>query len=214
MELCRFLRLHLEETLKQAHSKKKVATSRDVMEPNKTASQRTAGTGSGWEAVLGVLLLALASVASSLHTLERLKNVAVSAVNEDRPLGLSSLWASLGPVDALLACLSATAFAFLIYLEWRRRALSGFLAAATPWQSFSLLTITVAWLGHAYLFPGVLLGGDTGSHIARFLEVREGFAAGTLPQWTNFDYLGSPLLGFTGPLTYVVGGGMSRSMLK
>ncbi len=187
---------------------KKVAMSRDVTVRNKANLPGTGGTERGWDAVLGVLLLALASAAASLHTLERLKNVAVTAVNEGRPLSLSSLWAALGPVDALLAGLSAAALAFLIYLEWRRRALSGFLLAATPWQSFALLTIIVAWLGHAYLFPGVLLGGDTGSHIARFLEVREGFAAGTLPQWTNFDYLGSPLLGFTGPFTYVVGGAL------
>jgi len=162
----------------------------------------------GWIVVIGVFLLALVSVASSVHTLARLQTVAIAAFNEGRPLSLSRLWASLGPVDALLAGLSAAVLALLIYLEWRRRALSEFLLAATPWQSFALLTIIVAWLGQAYLFPGVLLGGDTGSHIARFLEVREGFATGTLPQWTNFDYLGSPLLGFTGPLLYVVGGAL------
>ena len=117
-----------------------------------------------------------------------------------------SLYRVLGPVDALFASLSAASFTWLIYLERRRRALSKLLSAMTPGQGFALLTMIVAWLGQAYLFPGVLLGGDAGSHIARFLEVREGLVAGTLPQWTNFDYLGSPLLGFTGPFLYVVGG--------
>ncbi len=125
-----------------------------------------------------------------------------------RPVGWHVLWASLGPVDAVLAALCAAALVFLIYLEISRRVFSRFLVSATPAQSFALLTIVVAWLGQAYLFPGVLLGGDSGSHVARFLEVREGLEAGSLPQWTNFDYLGSPLLGFTGPLIYVVGGAL------
>ncbi len=180
----------------------------DQTQRGETAARSTLGAGRGWDAVLGVLFLALASAASTLYTLERVKNAAVIAYDERRPFGLSSLWASLGPVDAALALLSAAALLLLIRLERRRRALSGFLLAATPGQAFALLTIVVAWLGQAYLFPGLLLGGDTGSHIARFLEVREGLLAGGLPQWTNFDYLGSPLLGFTGPLLYVVGGSL------
>jgi hypothetical protein len=164
--------------------------------------------GPGWGAVAAVLILALASAASSLFTLERLKNAVLAAVDAGRPAGLPVLWASLGATDAALAALSAAALVFLIYLEWSRRIFSRFLVSATPAQSFAILTIIVAWLGQAYLFPGVLLGGDSGSHVARFLEVREGLAAGSLPQWTNFDYLGSPLLGFTGPLLYVVGGAL------
>jgi hypothetical protein len=175
---------------------------------NHSTLQWLSRRGPGWGAVAAVLLLALASAASSLFTLERLKNAVLAAVDEGRPVGLPVLWASLGPTDAMLAALSAAALVLLIYLERSRRTFSRFLAVATPAQSFAMLTIIVAWLGQAYLFPGVLLGGDSGSHVARFLEVREGLEAGTLPQWTNFDYLGSPLLGFTGPLLYVAGGAL------
>lgn len=162
----------------------------------------------GWGAVAGVFLLALTSLAASLITLERLQNAALAAYDAGLPVGLPVLWAALGPADALLAASSAAALLFLVYLETSRRIFSRFLVAANPAQSFALLTIVVCWLGQAYLFPGVLLGGDSGSHVARFLEMREGLAAGSLPQWTNFDYLGSPLLGFTGPLLYVAGGAL------
>jgi len=175
---------------------------------SKLDRQRSTDPGDGWKVVQGVLFLAISSIASLLYTIGHLKDIIVNAFNEGRSISLLSLWVSLGPVDALFASLSAAAFALVIYLEWYRRALSRLLLLATPWQGFVLLTIIAAWLGQAYLFPGVLLGGDTGSHLARFLEVREGLTAGTLPQWTNFDYLGSPLLGFTGPLLYVVGGAL------
>jgi hypothetical protein len=35
-----------------------------------------------------------------------------------------------------------------------------------------------------------------------------GLQSGILSDWTNYDYLGSPLLGFTGSLVFVVGGAM------
>lgn len=164
--------------------------------------------GPGWGTVGAVLLLALASLAASLVSLERLKNAALAAFDAGRPVGLPLLWASMGPGDAMLAALCAAALIFLVYLEMSRRVFSRFLVSANAAQSFAILTIIVAWLGQAYLFPGVLLGGDSGTHVARFLEVRAGLEAGSLPQWTNFDYLGSPLLGFTGPLLYVVGGAL------
>lgn len=71
-----------------------------------------------------------------------------------------------------------------------------------------MLSALLVWLGIAYLFPGLMLAGDAGSHIARFHEVRLGLQSGVLSDWTNYDYLGSPLLGFTGPLVFVVGGAM------
>jgi hypothetical protein len=86
--------------------------------------------------------------------------------------------------------------------------LSEFLRSMTVLEAFMLLTLVLAWCGQAYLSPGILLGGDTGSHIARFLEIRRGLETGSLPMWTNYDYLGSSLLGFTGPFTYVVGGAL------
>jgi len=99
--------------------------------------------------------------------------------------------------------------AMLLWLELRHRACSRLLATASDTEAFALLTILVAWFGHSYLSPGVLLGGDTGTHVSRFLEVKRGLDAGLLPQWTNYQYAGAPLLWFTGPLTYVVGGSIA-----
>src|SRR3954469_10648654 len=161
-----------------------------------------------WEAVLALLLAAISSGAAVLVTIGRLKDAAIHAVLHGLPFGFADAWGLLGPVDAGLAAASAALVGLLVYLEWRRRALSELLRRPTAWQAFAVVTIVNAWTGQAYLFPGMLLGGDSGSHIARFLEVRPGLAVGTLPQRSNFDYLGSPLLGFTGPLLYVVGGAL------
>lgn len=102
--------------------------------------------------------------------------------------------------------LAAIGVAALFWLELRHRACSRLLGTATDTEAFALLTILTAWFGHSYLSPGVLLGGDTGTHVSRFLEIQRGLDAGALPQWTNYQYAGAPLLWFTGPLTYVVGG--------
>ena len=152
--------------------------------------------------------MAVTSLASCLYTLNHLKNAAVLAHAQGRSFDISGLAKTLGLIDIVLAFASIVSLGFLVYLERCYRSVCKLLLTPTPGQSLTLLTIVVAWLGQAYLYPGVLLGGDSGSHTARFLEVREGFAAGIIPQWTNFDYLGSPLLGFTGPLLYVTGGAL------
>jgi hypothetical protein len=171
-------------------------------------ARRPPDAARGWEMVLCLFLAAFFSLVFCIYTIGRVKDTIVISYNKNLSPRILDLLRSLGPIDALLAGLSVAALAVIIYWEWRARAFSNFLSLATRWQGLAVLTIIVAWLGQAYLFPGVLLGGDTGAHIARFLEVREGLVAGVLPQWTNFDYLGSPLLGFTGPLLYVIGGAL------
>jgi hypothetical protein len=162
--------------------------------------------GSNWSAVTMVLAVAIPAAAISLHTIERLKNVTIALVTAGQPVTPARLFSVVGPVDAVLAAVTVLAALALVYAEWRMRAVSRVLSTANPAQCFAILTIVTAWAGQAYLFPGVLLGGDTGTHIARFLEVRTGLDTGTVPHWTNYQYLGSPLLDFTGPLLYVVGG--------
>jgi hypothetical protein len=156
--------------------------------------------------ILSLAAAALSTAASSLHTVERIQNRAIDLAATGQTLAPASLAGALGPVDYALA---GTAFALcilLVFREWRAKAFSKLLRTASPIQNFLILTILGAWLGHSYLFPGLLLAGDTGSHIARFLEMRTGFQQGVFPDWSNYQYLGSPLLEFTGPLTYVVGG--------
>jgi hypothetical protein len=146
------------------------------------------------------------SLASSLIVLGDLQSAAIALADRNRPVAPRTLLAMLHPHDWLLAGLNVLLLPGLACMERARGALSLLVRAASPRQSFVVLTAAVAWLGQAYLFPGVLLGGDSGSHITRFFEIRTGLAAGTLPLWSNYDYLGSSLLGFTGPLFYIVGG--------
>ena len=160
-----------------------------------------------WRKIFGLLAAALATAAFSLISVEKLKNAAVAMV-ADGPVQPHALLASLGPVDALLGGISLLAVLALVLAEWRGRGLTRLWTEASPRQSWIVLSIILAWLGHSYLFPGVLLGGDTGTHIVRFMEVRRALEAGLVPHWTNDQYLGSPLLGFTGPLTYLVGGAL------
>jgi hypothetical protein len=157
--------------------------------------------------VIGALAgLALASGALSLAALSHVVNAALALAAADKPIALGRLVAVLRLEDLALAAVTLVLVGVVAWWEWRGRAVSHMLSGLDPRQGFAVLTIVVAWCGQAYLFPGVLLGGDTGSHIARFLEMRRGFDAGAFPQWTNYDYLGSSLLGFTGPLTYIIGG--------
>jgi hypothetical protein len=156
--------------------------------------------------ILGLAAAALSTATSSLHTVERVQNRAIDLTTKEQALAPAQLAGALGLTDYALVATALIACVLLVIGEWRAKVFSKLLRTATPIQNFFILTIVGAWLGHSYLFPGLLLAGDTGSHIARFLEMRAGFQQGVFPDWSNYQYLGSPLLEFTGPLTYVVGG--------
>ncbi|MEA2789336.1 MAG: hypothetical protein QOG73_1742 [Acetobacteraceae bacterium] len=164
----------------------------------------------GGEANVAVLALfafaALSTGLVSLVTLNRVKDIVVGIVLRGGSASPIYLLRSLEPVDAGLAGMAVLSVGLLVWMEIRRYALRRFLQSSTPIEAFVALTILSAWTGHSYLSPGVLLGGDTATHISRFLEVAQGLDTGSLPTWTNNQYLGAPLLWFTGPLTYVVGG--------
>ena len=157
-------------------------------------------------ALLAIAGAALATATVSLTALSHVKDYVVVASLNGRPLGISGALSALGTVDLAALTLAGAATAWVVWLEWRRRALTNLLRTATDTEAWALLTILVAWFGHAYLGSGVPLGGDTGSHVSRFLEVARGLDARILSGWTNFQYAGAPLLWFTGPLTYLVGG--------
>ncbi len=158
--------------------------------------------------VVGVLAAFIAVVVFlSLHGVAAIKDVVVFQVLHHRPVMLGGVLAVLGVADLLAALAAAGLGLWLIWLE-RRLRLSAFLLQAPGWAYAVAGTLVLAFLAHGYFNPGILLGGDSGSHISRFLEVARGLEQGALPQWTNYQYLGSPLLGFTGPLIYVVGGAL------
>ncbi len=146
---------------------------------------------------------------ASLTALGHVKDAAIGASLHGQPIGVGLLLGALTPLDGLFLALSGVTVLALAGLEWRRRSITRLLHGASAGQAFWLLTLLLVWTGHGYLFPGLQLGGDSASHIVRFNEVARGLAAGSLPDWTNFGYMGEPLLWFTGPLTYVVGGALA-----
>jgi hypothetical protein len=165
--------------------------------------------GSSYVALGAFAFAAFWTALFSLVTINRVKDVVVGIVLHGGSVSPVGLLHTLRPSDAAIGIMAAISMGLLVWIELRRRALSVFLRDATEIQAFSVLTIIAAWTGHAYLSPGILLGGDTATHVSRFLEVARGLDQGVLPTWTNYQYLGEPLLWFTGPLTYVVGGAIA-----
>ena len=159
-----------------------------------------------WRILGPLAAFALASGLASLVTITRLRDAAIEASVAGILLTPNGLLAALGPLDLLLTLTSVAALLWLASLEWHGRHLTCFLQNASQPQAIAVLAILLPWLSHCYLSPGVLLAGDTGSHISRFLEVARGLDEGVLSAWTNYQYAGAPLLWFTGPLLYVVGG--------
>lgn len=160
-----------------------------------------------WRAVLLLGVLCAAAAFLSLYSVGNLKDQVVALTLHGQGLTATHLFSVLGLPDALGAAVGLTALAAAVWLEMRERLFSRFVDEAPDRAFLTLFGILLAWLGHAYLFSGILLAGDTGTHIARFHEIRMGLTQShALPGWTNFQYLGSSLLGFIGPLTYVVGG--------
>ena len=124
-------------------------------------------SGSNVTALLALAIAALATFAVSFLTINRVKDRVVAASLHGQPIGVHTLLGALGPADFIALALAAAAVLLLAWLEVTRRSFSRLLATASTGEAFVLLLILTAWFGHSYLNPGILLGGDTGSHIAR-----------------------------------------------
>lgn len=160
-------------------------------------------------AVTGLGAVAVSTAAVSLVTLNGLKDAVIDASLHGRPVGLGLIRQALGPLDAVLVLLAAVCVLGMAWMEWRGRLYTVLMTGMTDAEFWTVGSIIVAWLGHCYLGAGILLGGDISTHIGRFLEVARGLDEGRLADWTNYQYMGAPLLWFTGPLTYVVGGAVT-----
>jgi hypothetical protein len=92
----------------------------------------------------------------------------------------------------------------LLVARWeiRGRELSRALVADRGRSHAVLLAGVLLWLGHSYLYPGHLLAGDSGAHVVRVAHLARALGEGQLPSWSNYQYLGSPFLQFTGPLLF------------
>lgn len=123
--------------------------------------------------------------------------------------GMELLGAFIGSFDGLdylLLALCAALSMVLIHGELFGRRISRALGNMRP-AAFRLLMLSLfAFLSHSLMTPGDLVGGDYSSHVARIAHVRFSLLAGEVPTWDNYFYLGSPLLVFTGPLYFYLGG--------
>src|SRR5690242_16919735 len=132
--------------------------------------QTVPASARSWRVVLMLGVLCAAAAFLSLHALGNLKDRTIALVLHGQKLSITALASGLGMWDAISALVMIAAVLAAVRQEARDRAFSGFLAAAPRGAFVAALSILLAWLGHAYFIPGVLLGGDTGTHIARFLE--------------------------------------------
>jgi len=106
---------------------------------------------------IAIAVAATTTAAVSLTTLNHLKDAVITTSLRGLPLSFTELAGTLGMADAVLIALATAAMAMLLWLELRHRACSRLLATASDTEAFALLTILVAWFGHSYLSPGVLL---------------------------------------------------------
>jgi hypothetical protein len=159
--------------------------------------------------ILALGLFLMTTVAVSFWTIGHIKDAVVRAALHGGTSPVQAVMATVGPIDVALLFLVVLSVFWIVWLEITRGAFSLLLNDATVTEAFVVLTLFLVWTGHSYGFPGVLLAGDTATHISRFLEVKIGIQNGVLPAWTNYQYMGAPLLWFTGPLIYVLGGALS-----
>jgi hypothetical protein len=159
-----------------------------------------------WIVAGAVVAVSAAALLVALTAVWHVQNLVVARGVAGLPVSRAALLGAVTGPDRLWLLLLLLCVGGLLWLEWPGRRVGMFLRTASGPQMFVVLSVLLLWLGVGYLFPGLLLSGDAGSHIARFFEVRRGLEAGTLSDWTNYDYLGSPLLGFTGPLVFIIGG--------
>lgn len=157
----------------------------------------------GWSFLALVALAATLCAGFSLTVLRDLKNAWIAGASSP-----AMLLHDVRPSGWLLGLAAVLSIAALAVAERRHGTGSRFLREMSPRQALALTLLLSAALGHAYLFPGRLLGGDTGAHIARIAALRAGLAAGRLPLWSNDSYIGSDLLGYTGPLFFLVAGAL------
>jgi hypothetical protein len=116
--------------------------------------------------------------------------------------GLSLALKSLGPLAWTLLALSLGLLLLVGVWEVRGRELSRAITGSVGRSQAFLLAGVLLWLGHSYLYPGYLLAGDSSAHVVRVAHLAEALRQGELPSWSNYQYMGSPFLQYTGPLLF------------
>lgn len=178
-----------------------------------TGSDR-ASRSAGGNAVLGGGLAAL-SVLLACCVLWFVVDSLKYAVIAGQKAGLGGREAATAAVLQLpaagwvLIAVAVIAAGSTLLVEIRSRAVSAATGGRHRLAILLVLGAVLLWFGHAYLYPGHLLGGDTGAHIARIAHVADGLRQGELRHWDNAFYGGAPFLQFTGPLFFWLGGAVA-----
>lgn len=173
-----------------------------------TLNNKKSDIDGGSSQALFLFALSMLAVIGLLLRLDRLKYPLVEFHLRGSGIAatLKQGFTLLGPLDYALGMCVVLLIVACLYLEARRRALSVSLIRASSAQMLGVLLILLVWFSHAYLYPGYLLAGDVGSHIARTAHFRMGLEQGQAIFWDNYFYLGSPFLQFTGPFYFWISG--------
>lgn len=156
-------------------------------------------------AAIPVLLLG-----GALFVLDPVKYLVLEAAAGHRNLFTALLGAAASLASRWIPLVLLIGIAALILARRERRGadLSRALADA-PLPAFGVLGVALLlWFVQAYLYSGLLLGGDTGSQLVRLLDFGRGLRAGEVLFWNNNYYLGAPFLQFYPPLFMWLGGGL------
>lgn len=110
------------------------------------------------------------------------------------------------PAHVAAAVMLVALFFLIVYIERKSRSISAALLAGRGFPFYVFVAALFIWFSQAFLYPGVLLAGDSNFHIARIAHFRYGLEEARLIYWNNYWHLGMPEYQFTGPLLFWLGG--------
>ena len=112
----------------------------------------------------------------------------------------------LTPAHAAVAVMLIALFFLIIYIEKKGRSISAALLEGPNFPFYVFAAALFVWFSQAFLYPGMLLAGDSNFHVARIAHFRYGLEEEKLIYWNNYWHLGMPEYQFTGPLLFWIGG--------
>ena len=127
-------------------------------------------------------------------------------------IGISSVIRALPSVlnwtDFFIVGLAIVGAFMILILQIRKNALVN--AIESSLQSDFKVNLFILFVGVIYciyyLIPGLAVEGDASSHISRTQVIARGISSGEMIFWSNYWYLGSPVMQFTGPLYFWITG--------
>lgn len=148
-------------------------------------------------------------LAAALFVLDPLKYRLIQASITGSGLTAAAISAAvdLAPRWLIFGALLLVAVTVLVWQEMRTSAFTNALKRPGGMAFWVFATSLLLWFAQAYLYPGLLLGGDTGAHLVRIIHFGRGLTEGRVLFWNNNFYMGAPFLQFYPPLFFWLGGG-------